>query len=46
MDLHDLTEKLIALGSESGKTLSMADYDSLVPTETEPMPKDGANPLA
>lgn len=30
MDLHDLTEKLVALGSESGKTLSMSDYDQLV----------------
>jgi hypothetical protein len=30
MDLHDLTEKLIALGSEGGKTLSMSDYDQLV----------------
>ena len=31
MDLHDLTEKLIAQGSEPGKTLTMADYEDLVP---------------
>lgn len=30
MDLHDLTEKLIAMGSEGGRTLSMKDYDQLV----------------
>jgi hypothetical protein len=30
MDLHNLTEKLIALSSEQGKTLSMQDYDQLV----------------
>lgn len=35
MDLHDLTEKLVALGSEGGKTLSMSDYDQLV-THDEP----------
>jgi len=29
MDLHDLAEKLIAASSE-GRTLTMADYDSLV----------------
>ena len=31
MDLHDLTEKLVAMGSEGGRTLSMSDYDQLVP---------------
>jgi hypothetical protein len=35
MDLHDLTEKLIALGSEAGHTLTMADYDSLIPSTPE-----------
>ena len=29
MDLHDLTEKLIAASAE-GRVLSMSDYDSLV----------------
>ena len=35
MDLHDLTEKLVAMGSESGKTLSMSDYDQLVANQEE-----------
>jgi len=30
MDLHDLTEKMVSMGSEGGKTLSMSDYDQLV----------------
>ena len=30
MDLHDLTEKLVSMGSEQGKTLTMNDYDQLV----------------
>ena len=35
MDLHDLTEKLVSMGSESGKTLSMKDYDQLVNNSEE-----------
>jgi len=34
MDLHNLTEKAIA-ASETGKTLTMADYDGLVAGNTE-----------
>ena len=30
MDLHNVAENLIKLSSESGKTLSMADYDAII----------------
>lgn len=30
MDLHNLTENLIAMSSEAGRTLNMHDYDTLV----------------
>jgi len=34
MDLHNVAEKAIA-ASETGKTLTMADYDSLVANDSE-----------
>ena len=34
MDLHKVTENAVAL-SETGKTLTMADYDSLVTNDSE-----------
>jgi hypothetical protein len=34
MDLHNVAEKAIA-ASETGKTLSMADYDSLVANNSQ-----------
>ena len=34
MDLHKVTENAVAL-SETGKTLTMADYDSLVANDSE-----------
>ena len=34
MDLHNVAEKAVA-ASETGKTLTMADYDSLVANDSE-----------
>jgi len=39
MDLHNVAEKAIA-ASETGKTLSMADYDSLVAGNSEDQQMD------
>lgn len=39
MDLHNVTEKAIS-ASETGKTLTMADYDSLVAGNSEDQQMD------
>lgn len=43
MDLHDVTEKAIAL-SQDGKTLTMDDYDAIV-GGTEEIDEDGVDPV-
>lgn len=34
MDLHDLTEKMISMGSEPDKVLTMSDYKDLIKKST------------
>ena len=46
MDLHDVTERLIKL-SDTGNTLSMEDYDSIVGMQAEQQVNElGATPIA
>lgn len=45
MDLHDLAEKLVA-GCARGKTLTMRDYDSLVPEVAPKEPEQEMNEIS